>query len=123
MKAVGAAGYPVPQHYALCTDDAVIGSAFFVMEKCVGRILWDGRLPDMTPAERGGIYDAQIRVLAALHRLEPDRLGLEDFGPPSNYFARQVARWTKQYRASSAPQNVDMERLIAWLPKDLRTRP
>lgn len=116
MKGLGAAGYPVPRPYALCTDDAVIGSAFYVMEKVEGRILWDGRLPDMTPAERGEIYDAQIRALAALHRLEPSQLGLDDFGRPGNYFARQVARWTKQYRASAAPPNLHMERLIAWLP-------
>lgn len=119
MQALGRAGYPVPRTYALCEDEAVIGSMFYVMEMVEGRILWDGRLPDHTPEERAGIYEAQIQALAALHRLEPQAVGLADFGRPGNYFGRQVARWTRQYRASAGPDYPEMERLIEWLPQSL----
>jgi aminoglycoside phosphotransferase (APT) family kinase protein len=119
MQALGRAGYTVPRVYALCADDDVIGSMFYVMELVDGRILWDGRLPDHTPAERAGVYDAQIQALAALHRLEPEAIGLGDFGRPGNYFERQVSRWTKQYRAAEGPQDRCMDRLIAWLPTRL----
>lgn len=119
LRALNGAGFPTPRPYALCEDDDVIGSMFYVMEMVDGRILWDGRLPAHTPAERGAIYDAQIQALAALHRLEPDAVGLSGYGPPGNYFGRQVARWTKQYRASAAPPNATLERLIEWLPQGL----
>jgi aminoglycoside phosphotransferase (APT) family kinase protein len=116
IAALAAAGFPVPRVFGLCADEAVIGSMFYVMELVDGRILWDGRLPDMQRTERRAIYEAQLDTLAALHSLDPIAIGLEGFGKPGNYFARQVSRWTKQYRASDAPRNDDMERLIAWLP-------
>jgi aminoglycoside phosphotransferase (APT) family kinase protein len=119
LAALGAAQFPVPRVFGLCADEAVIGSMFYVMELVDGRILWDGRLPDMRPAERRAIYEAQLDTLAALHSLDPVAIGLEGFGKPGNYFARQVARWTKQYRASDAPRLNDMELLIAWLPESV----
>ncbi|MFT3883555.1 MAG: phosphotransferase family protein [Gemmatales bacterium] len=97
MHALGGAGFPVPHAYALCEDDAVIGSMFYVMAMVDGRILWDGRLPDCDPTERRAIYEAEIDTLAALHRIDPGQIGLGDYGRPGNYFARQVARWTRQY--------------------------
>lgn len=119
IDALHRAGFPTPRAYALCEDDGVIGSMFYVMEMVDGRILWDGRMPGFTPAERSAIYDEQIRVLAALHSLEPAAIGLSDFGASGNYFARQVARWSKQYRASEGEPIPEMDRLIAWLPTSL----
>jgi aminoglycoside phosphotransferase (APT) family kinase protein len=119
MQALGRAGFPVPHAYALCEDETVIGSVFYVMAMVEGRILWDGRLPDAAPAERRAIYEAEIDTLAALHRLDPAAVGLGDFGRPGNYFARQVARWSSQYAQSDGPRDAAMERLIAWLPGHL----
>ena len=115
MAALGPRGFPVPQVYGLCEDDAGIGSAFFLMELVEGRVLWDPKLPDQTAEQRTAIYNAQIDTLAALHRFEPEAVGLGDFGRAGNYFERQIARWAKQYRASDPPHQAEMERLIDWL--------
>ncbi len=112
-------GFPVARPFALCTDDAVIGSMFYVMEKVEGRVLWDLKLPGMAPAERRAIFEAQTDVLADLHRFDPTEIGLGDYGRPGNYFARQVGRWTKQYRASETDPVPEMDRLIDWLPLGL----
>ncbi len=117
IGALHAAGFPTPRAYALCEDTAVIGSMFYVMEMVDGRIIWDGRLPDHTPAERAAIYDAQVDVLAHLHTLDPAEIGLADYGAAGNYFGRQVGRWSKQYRASEAAEVPAMHRLMAWLPE------
>ncbi|MDO9489812.1 MAG: phosphotransferase family protein [Sphingomonadaceae bacterium] len=119
MHALGETGFPVPRAYALCEDEAVIGSVFYVMGMVEGRILWDGRLPDATPAERRAIYEAEIDTLAALHRIDPQAVGLGDYGRPGNYFARQVARWSKQYLQSDGPRHEAMDRLADWLPTQL----
>jgi aminoglycoside phosphotransferase (APT) family kinase protein len=119
MDALGRAAFPVPHAYALCEDESVIGSIFYVMAMVDGRILWDGRLPDSSPGERRAIYAAEIDTLAALHRIDPQAIGLGDYGRPGNYFARQVARWSKQYAASDGPRYEAMDRLIAWLPQRL----
>ena len=112
-------GYPVARPYALCTDDAVIGSMFYVMGKVEGRVLWDLKLPGMEPAERRAIFEAQTDALADLHRFDPAAIGQADYGKPGNYFARQVGRWTKQYRASEIDPIPEMDRLIDWLPLGL----
>ena len=119
ISALHAQGYPVARPYALCTDDAVIGSMFYVMDKVDGRVLWDLKLPGMAPAERRAIYEAQVDTLAALHRFDPAEIGLGDYGKPGNYFERQVGRWTKQYRASEIDPIPAMDRLIAFLPESL----
>lgn len=119
MAALGRTGFPVPRAFALCEDESVIGSVFYVMAMVDGRILWNGRLPDSSPAERQAIYAAEIDTLAALHRVDPVEAGLGDFGRPGNYFARQLARWTKQYLQSDGPRHEAMARLIDWLPLDL----
>ena len=116
MAALHAAGFPVPRQYALCLDEAIIGRAFFVMECVEGRVLWDQALPGMTPGERGAIYDEQNRVIAQLHTLDYAALGLADYGKPGNYFARQIERWTRQYRACATESIPAMDRLIDWLP-------
>lgn len=112
-------GFPVPAPFGLCEDPDVIGSMFYVMELVEGRSLWDGALPGMTPAERRAHYDAMVDTLAALHNTDYQAAGLGDYGRPGNYFERQVARWTKQYRASETEHMPAMESLIEWLPATL----
>ena len=119
MKALSAAGFPVAQQYALCTDESVIGRAFYVMEYIEGRVLWEQSLPGMTPAERSAIYDEMNRVIAQLHSIDCNAIGLGDYGKPGNYFARQIDRWTKQYKAAETEHIDAMEALIDWLPKNI----
>tara|TARA_Y100000385_G_scaffold107662_1_gene111789 strand:- start:732 stop:1748 length:1017 start_codon:yes stop_codon:yes gene_type:complete len=110
---------PVPNAIALCTDDSVIGSMFYVMEHLEGRIFWDPAVPEVNNDERTAIYDEMNRVLAALHRVNVDTVGLTDYGKPGNYYARQIGRWTKQYRASETEVVAEMEALIDWLPNHI----
>ncbi len=112
---------PVAKTYCLCEDDSVIGTAFYVMEHVEGRILWDPALPgaEYTPAIRRAMFEEMNRVIAALHRVDYKAIGLADYGKPGNYFARQIGRWTKQYRASETERIDAMDRLIAWLPEHI----
>ncbi|WP_428481426.1 phosphotransferase [Pyruvatibacter mobilis] len=110
---------PVPHMYALCEDDAVIGTAFYVMEHLEGRVFRDPTLPEQTPEERAAIYDDMNRVLAELHKVDFAAVGLEDFGRAGNYFERQISRWIKQYRAAETETIADMEELIAWMPDNI----
>ncbi len=119
MTALAGSAVPVPKTYGLCPDDSVIGSAFFVMEFVDGRVLWDGSLPGMSNAERGAIYAEMNRVIAELHKVDFAERGLGDYGKPGNYFARQIARWTKQYQASETEKIESMDRLIEWLPANI----
>ncbi|MBX9803541.1 MAG: phosphotransferase family protein [Caulobacteraceae bacterium] len=119
ISALHKQGYPVARPYALCTDDSVIGSMFYVMDKVEGRVLWDLKLPGMEPAQRRAIYESQVDTLAALHAFDPAAIGLSDYGRPGNYFERQVGRWTKQYRASEIDPIPAMDRLIEFLPSTL----
>lgn len=119
MKALWDTAVPVPDMYVLCEDDSVIGTAFFVMQFVEGRIIWDPAMPDATVADRAGVYDAMNAALAALHRVDVAAVGLSDFGKPGNYFARQLSRWTENYRASETDAIPDMDSLIAWLTEHL----
>lgn len=116
LSALAGTDVPVARVFCLCEDESVIGRAFYVMQLVQGRVLWEQSLPGMTPMARGEIYDEMNRVLACLHRVEPARVGLADFGKPGNYFARQIARWTRQYQASETRSIDAMNRLMAWLP-------
>jgi aminoglycoside phosphotransferase (APT) family kinase protein len=116
ITALGRAGMPVPRTFCLCEDESVIGRSFYVMDYVEGRVLWEQSLPGMTSSERAAIYDEMNRVIAALHGLDYRAAGLSDFGKPGNYFARQIARWSKQYRASETEKVEAMDRLIEWLP-------
>lgn len=116
MKALGAQGFPAPHMHALCEDDSVIGTAFYVMDFVEGRIFWDAYLPDLDPAERAALYDASNATLAQLHAIDVEAAGLSDYGRPGNYFERQIARWTKQYKAAETAPIAAMDRLIDWLP-------
>jgi aminoglycoside phosphotransferase (APT) family kinase protein len=108
---------PVPKTLCYCSDDAVIGTPFYVMEYVDGVIFTDHQLPTLTNTQRTKVYDELARVIAALHSIEPAAVGLEDFGRPGNYVERQIARWTRQYRASETETIEAMERLIDWLPR------
>jgi aminoglycoside phosphotransferase (APT) family kinase protein len=119
MTALRDTDVPVPKTFCLCPDDAVIGTAFYVMEHVKGRILWDPALPGMDPIERASIFDSMNRVIAALRKVDHQRVGLADFGKPGNYFARQIGRWTAQYRASETERINSMDRLIEWLPRHI----
>jgi aminoglycoside phosphotransferase (APT) family kinase protein len=121
MRALSGTAVPVPEVYALCEDDAVIGSAFYVMAFLDGRIFWDPRLPDVAPAEHPAMFQSMNAVIAALHSVDYAAVGLAEFGRPGNYMARQVARWSRQYQASETKPQPAMDRLIEWLPCHLPT--
>jgi aminoglycoside phosphotransferase (APT) family kinase protein len=116
MQALAGSQVPVPRVHALCEDRDLIGSMFYVMEHCAGRIFWDAALPELdSQQQRAAVYDEMNRVLAALHRVDPAAVGLADYGKPGNYFARQLSRWVGQYRASELRRIQAMEELMAWL--------
>ena len=112
-------GFPVPQPLALCEEPKVIGALFYVMEMANGRSYPDGSLPDFDPASRRRMYEQLVETLAELHSIDIEAADLADFGKPGNYFERQVARWTRQYRDSETDYLPAMERLIAFLPETL----
>jgi len=106
---------PVPAVHLLCTDESVIGTAFFVMDYREGRVFADRTLPGTGPADRAAIYDDMGRVLARLHRVDWRAAGLEGFGRPEHYIARQIDRWSKQYAAARVDDVPAMDRLMTWL--------
>jgi aminoglycoside phosphotransferase (APT) family kinase protein len=108
---------PVPRTYVLCEDSDVIGTPFFVMDYVEGRVLLDPLLPDSSPDERAAIYDSMNDTMARLHKVDFRAVGLGDFGRPQAYVERQIARWTKQYRAAEMEPIPAMDRLIEWLPQ------
>ncbi len=116
ITALGGTDVPVPRTYALCEDPGVVGTVFYIMEYVHGRLMVDPVLPDVSPSERSRLFDDMNRVLACLHKVDWNALGLADFGRPGNYFNRQIHRWTQQYRASETEKIEAMERLIDWLP-------
>ncbi len=115
LKALETCGFPAPRALALCEDETVVGSVFYLMDYVEGRIFWDPALPGMTFDERRAIYDSMGGALARLHAIDISAIGLGDYGKPGNYFARQLQRWSEQYRASETSEIVDMNRLIEWL--------
>jgi aminoglycoside phosphotransferase (APT) family kinase protein len=119
ISAVYAQGFPVAEPVHYCADEAIIGTAFFVMGYVEGRVFWEPQMPASDPAERGRVFDAMNATLAQLHTFDPAAIGLADFGRGENYVARQVERWSKQYRASETQHVEEMEKLIAWLPAHL----
>ena len=123
MKALGQTDVPVPRMLALCEDEGVMGSMFFVMEHLEGRTLWDPRLPDMTPDQRAAIFDAMNDAIAKISMVDPLAVGLGDYGRQGGYVERQVSRWTKQYRASETGSIPAMDALIDWLPQNLPIAP
>jgi aminoglycoside phosphotransferase (APT) family kinase protein len=119
MKALEDTPVPVPRMMALCDDTQIIGTRFYVMEWVDGRIFSETLLPGLQPHERRGIYLDLARVLAALHNVVPETVGLGDFGRPGNYYERQVGRWSKQYLASKTEDIPAMDKLMSWLPENI----
>src|SRR5215469_8810616 len=119
IEALHGSAVPVARPLCLCTDPSVIGTMFYLMEYVAGRNFWDARLPGMTAPERGALYDEMNRVMAALHTLDYTTAGLADYGKPGNYFARQIGRWSGQFRASETERIEAMEKLLVWLPANV----
>lgn len=119
IKALQGSDVPVAQAIHLCEDRNIIGSLFYLMSYVPGRIFWDPTLPGLDPAQRTAIYAEMNRVLAALHDVDAEAVGLSDFGRPGSYFERQVSRWSRQYRASEIYPIPAMDHLIEWLPRNM----
>lgn len=120
ISALYAQGFPVARPFGLCTDSDVIGTEFYVMEMVDGRIFWEPAFPEVPLLERGACFDAMNATIAALHSLDPDAIGLGDYGKPGNYFERQIGRWSKQYLGDAEAGRVpSMDRLVDWLPANI----
>ncbi len=119
ISALHPTGFPVAKPYVLCEDESVIGTMFYVMDCVEGRVLWEAMLPGMEPKERFAIYDAMNETLARLHNTDYIQIGLSEFGKPTDYVARQISRWTKQYQLSETETIPEMNKLIEWLPAHL----
>jgi aminoglycoside phosphotransferase (APT) family kinase protein len=119
LSALHPLGFPVPQPLAVCDDPDVIGAIFYVMELAHGRPYANGALPEFDPETRRSMYEQLVDTLADLHVIDPEAAGLGDFGKTGNYFERQVARWTRQYRDSQTDYIPEVERLIAFLPETI----
>ena len=116
IAALHPSGFPVPRPFGLCRDEQVIGAMFYVMELVEGRIFREPTLASVAPPDRRRIYFDMLGVMARLHAVDSASVGLADFGRPGNYMARQIHRWTGQYRASETQRLETVERLIEWLP-------
>ncbi|MBP8235476.1 phosphotransferase [Rhizorhabdus sp.] len=117
LTGLAQAGFPVAHVHALCTDDSVIGTWFYIMDLVEGRIFWDATIPEVSREERPAYFDAMNATMAALHNVDYAAVGLADYGKPGNYFERQIGRWSKQYVEDvDAGRDPDMDRLIEWLP-------
>jgi aminoglycoside phosphotransferase (APT) family kinase protein len=119
LSALADTGVPVARVHALCEDSGVIGSMFYVMDYVEGRVFWDQRLPELSRTERAAVFDSMNEGIARLHQVDPAEVGLGDYGRPGNYMERQIARWSKQYRASETDAIAAMDSLIEWLPRHL----
>jgi aminoglycoside phosphotransferase (APT) family kinase protein len=110
---------PVPKAYALCQDDAIIGTAFYLMEFLPGRVITDHTMPGISPADRGKIFDSMNDVLARIHNVDYRKVGLGDFGREGQYIQRQVSRWSSQYDLARTEDIPSMEHLKNWLPANI----
>lgn len=120
ISALAGQGFPVAKAFGLCMDDEVIGTPFYVMEMVEGRIFWDSTFPKVSRDDRPAYFDAMNATLAQLHLIDPEAAGLGDYGKPGNYFARQIARWSKQYETDvEAGRVAAMDRLVEWLPANI----
>jgi aminoglycoside phosphotransferase (APT) family kinase protein len=119
ISALYAQGFPAAEPVVYCADESVTGTAFYVMGFVDGRVIWEPEMPGSNPVERAATYDVMNATLARLHAYEPAAIGLGDYGKGENYVARQVDRWSRQYRASETEKIDEMERLMTWLPANL----
>jgi aminoglycoside phosphotransferase (APT) family kinase protein len=119
IRALHAQDFPVAEPLVYCPDEKVAGTPFYVMDFVDGRVFWEPQMPGIDAAERAAVYSSMNATIAQLHGFDPAKIGLGDFGKGENYVARQVERWSKQYRASETEKIDAMERLIEWLPKHI----
>jgi aminoglycoside phosphotransferase (APT) family kinase protein len=120
MRALKDTDVPVPDALALCEDESVIGTPFFVMRYVPANIYWNPMLPELDSNEkRAAVYREYVRALAALHQVDYAKVGLGDYGKVGQYVARQVDRWSKQYEASRTADVAPMEKLMKWLPANI----
>ncbi|MSO68574.1 MAG: phosphotransferase family protein [Pseudolabrys sp.] len=116
ISALHVQDFPVAEPLLYCAEESVAGTPFYLMSFADGRVFWEPQMEGSNPAERAAVYDAMNATIARLHAFDPEKIGLGDFGRGENYVARQVDRWSKQYRASQTEEIEAMERLIEWLP-------
>ncbi len=119
MSALAATDVPVPRTLLYHAGRDVVGTPFYVMDKLDGRVFAQYALPGVAPAQRRAMYESMAQTMARLHRVDPASVGLADFGKPGNYFARQVARWTRQWQSSRTRDNAALDTLIEWLPQHI----
>ncbi len=116
ISALHGSAVPVAKPIHLCLDETIVGSVFYLMEFVDGRVLWDPAMPDLDKQQRGAHYDEMNRVIANVHAIDVQAVGLSDYGRPDGYIERQVALWSRQYRASETEILADMEWLLKHLP-------
>lgn len=117
LSALRRTDFPIPAVLAVCEDDSIIGTPFFIMTLVEGRIFWDATFSETPKADRREYFSAMNETIAALHAIDPKAVGLEDFGRWGNYLERQIARWSRQYLDDAdAGRSDDMDALVAWLP-------
>jgi len=121
LRALQDSEVPVPRAHLLCEDESVLGQMFYVMDHVEGRVFTDRLMPGCKRDERAAMYDDMNRVLAALHKVDWRAVGLGEFGRPEQYAARQVKRWSRQYRETKVIELPAMDRLLEWLPAHLPT--
>jgi len=119
ITALNKTDVPVPKTFSYCEDDNIIGTPFFLMEHVKGNIFWELLLPEYKPEERRKIYLSMNETIAKLHSVDFKAIGLEDYGKYENYMARQIHRWSKQYKDSETQHIPEIENLIDWLPKNI----
>lgn len=122
MSALHGSDVPVAKPYHLCLDESIIGSVFYLMEFIDGRVLWDPAMPGMQNQQRAAHYDEMNRIIANVHTIDVQATGLSDYGRPEGYIERQLALWSRQYRASETETLIDMEWLLRHLPARQPTR-
>ncbi len=115
-EALARTGFPIAAPLLLCTDESVIGAAFYVMAHAEGRVIWEPHAPGLAATERAALFQSMNATLARLHSIDFSKAGLSDFGKPEGYVPRQIKRWSGQYRASETETIPEMNQLIAWLP-------
>lgn len=119
MSALANTPVPVPEMIALHEEADIIGTSFYIMELVEGRVFTDILLPEITAEERTALYENIVDIMADLHQINPEAVGLGDFGRPGNYYARQINRWSKQYQASKTIEIKEMDALMEWLPEHI----